>query len=265
MRAVILHIAWLVVGLFCSALAHVPDDPPRMTGPMSPYESDVLSARPTKMYLGLLLQGGAVFHQGSYSPNCDCSFGPASIAAPVPGIEVLVLLPKRSWGVRLGIRALPASHDFTYTVMRPTPVVGEDQPIDASYRKSSSVDYALLLISPCFMYLPSGEDLAFWMGPELRVPLMSHYDNIEDVLTPGVEYYDGATRHVLLPTSSIPDGARVGLALTVGGSWNIPLSSRFSLAPLAEWSLPLTRISSRDNDWKLGLLSGGLSLRYRMM
>lgn len=229
-----------------------------------PYESDILSARPIRYWIGL--GPGALYfeHQGTYSPNCDCAFGGEDGVRFTFAGEFRVEYPKLgfAWSVLFG--HADASAPFTVEETRESVVVGDEPDIDVLYRRESEVKLQWLRFNPgVFWYFPRS---AFFLrgGLEIGVPLEYRYDHRESILTAGVEYYDGTTERVLLEEQDIPGGDRLRIALTGDVGYDFLITPSIAVSPRFGLAAPLGNVSSTDGEWKVLTAHGFLMLNLRL-
>lgn len=232
--------------------------------PAAAYESDILSARPVRYWIGL--GPGALYfeHQGTFSPNCDCAFGGEDGVRFTFAGEFRVEYPKLgfAWSVLLG--HIDASAPFTVEETRPSVVVGEEPDLDVRYRRESEVQLQWLRFNPgVFWYFPRS---AFHLrgGLDIGIPLEYRYDHRETILTDGVQYYDGTTNRVLLEEQDIPGGDRLRVALTGDIGYDILITPSIAISPRFGLSVPLGSVSSTDGDWKVLTAHGLLMLNLRL-
>ncbi len=232
--------------------------------PPTPYESDLLEARPVHHYLGLMPGLIMHFHQGSFSPNCSCSFGDESGARLLPAIEYSVHFPKRGYAFALVAAWHDYSSTFTSTFTRTTPVVGDNPPILAEYRRESQVALRHIALTPTFIWYPGKRWFHLRAGIEFGIPITARYDHVEHILTPGVAYHDGETRHVLLQESDIPGGRALRIGVSLGAGYDLYLSDRVLLTPGVAWVAPVTPVSDLDDTWKVSTFQSVLLLKVRL-
>lgn len=227
------------------------------------YESDILAARPIRYWLGLGVGAYAYMHQGTFSPSCDCEFGDGDGVRFMLAGEFRVEYPKMgfAWGVMLGY--FDASAEFTREDTRSSVIVGDNPDLDVEYRNTSDVQLEWVSIRPGVSWYIPRSNFFLRGGFEVGVPLTSRYDHVERILTPGVEYYDGATENTLLGETDIPGGGRLRFALAASLGYDILLSPSIAITPRAGIIAPLTNVSSADN-WTVLTAHGLLMLNIRL-
>jgi hypothetical protein len=228
-----------------------------------PYESDILSAKPIRTWLGLGFGGYGFWHNGAFSPNCDCSFGGENGGAPMFALDVTRDYPKLGFAIRALLTYYDASAEFSYDETRRTVIVGDTPDLDVSYRKTSNVVLRYIAFTPSFAWYFPKTPLYVQGGLELGFPLKYRYDNVERILTPDLQYNDGGTQMTLLEESDIPGGKSVRLAVALGAGADVQLSSMIMITPQVGVNLPLTTVSS-DDSWSVTTMYGLVFLKIRL-
>lgn len=264
MDTIMKHLLLFTVLLLCATSATA-QYKTSMVDPAAPaYESDILSARPIRYWLGL---GPGMYyfqHQGSFSPACNCEFRDEDGTRFSLAGEFRVEYPKLgfAWGVL--VTWFDASAEFTRESSRRSVVVGGEPDVEVDYRNTSDVKLQWVSINPgVFWYVPRSM-LYLRAGLELGIPIEYRYDHHEFILTPGVEYYEGGTQYTLLEEQDIPGGDGLRFALTAGIGYDILLSSSIAVTPRFGVALPLTTVSSTDKSWTVLTAHGLLLLSLRL-
>lgn len=229
----------------------------------APYESDLLSARPIRNWLGIGLGGSAFWHNGTFSPNCNCTFGGESGGGPMFALDFSRDYPKLGFALRALVTYYDVSADFNYEETRRTVLVGDNEDIDVRYHKSSDVALRYITLTPSFAWYLPKTPLYIQAGLEVGFPLEYRYDHHERILTPDLAYFDGTTERTLLEESDIPGGDKLRLALAVGAGVDFQLSSGIMITPQAGFNLPLTKVSSVDS-WRVSTAYGLIFLKIRL-
>lgn len=232
-------------------------------GTPAPYESDILSARPVRVYLGVALGAYAFQHQGSFSPACDCEFSGENGIHVLYAGELSVQFPKLGFAIRGLVSLSDFSAEFNREESRMSVPVGDGPDVLIDYRNTSNVKLRYLNIAPSFAYYFTQTDLYLYAGLEFGIPLEVRYDHIERILTPGYAYYDGTTENVLLPETDIPGGG-LRLALPFGVGYDFHLGSLIVLTPQAGVSVPLTPVSTQHSSWRVISEYGMLLFKVRL-
>ncbi|MDX9759839.1 MAG: hypothetical protein RBU27_11830 [Bacteroidota bacterium] len=230
----------------------------------APYESDILSARPIRYWLGLGPGVNAFIHQGSFSPNCACEFRDQDGTQPTFAGEFRVEYPKLgfAWSVLLGYTK--ASAEFAVEESRTSVVVGDEPDVTVAYRRTSDVRLQWLSVTPgVFWYIPRS---MLWVrgGLEIGIPIEYQYDHHESIRTPGVQYHDGTVERTLLAAQDIPGGDRLRFAFAAGVGYDISVSPSIAITPRLGASLPLTTVSSTDDTWTVLTVHGLVMLNIRL-
>jgi hypothetical protein len=242
-----------------SAAAQVPE---RAEG--APYESDILAARPVHYMFGVGPGMMWYNHGGSFSPSCDCIFDDAEDYRVHFAGELLVRYPKVGIAYGVLVSYYDVSADFTRDETRRSVVIGDDPPVDVAYRSTSNVTLRWLSITPEILwYLPRANTF-LQAGLEFGISQRSRYNHIETIQTEGYTYYDGSTENVLLEERPIPGGDGLRLALALGAGHQFDLSPSLSLTPRAGVNLPLTAVSTADDEWRVMTAYGLLMLHFRL-
>jgi hypothetical protein len=254
MRGVVFSFAFLALFTMTS---------PGQSVSLAPYESDILSARPIRTWLGLGVGSYGYWHQGSFSPNCDCDFGGESGWSPMFALDISRDYPKLGFAIRGLITYYDVSSLFMYEETRRSVLVGDDQDREIRYQKSSDVVLRYLTFTPSFAWYIPRSRVYVQAGLELGLPLKYRYNNVERILTEGVTYYDDLTEYVLLEESDIPGGKSIRLALALGAGVDVQISSAIMITPQIGFNLPLTDVSSTDT-WSVNTAYGLLFLKIRL-
>ncbi|MDT8323440.1 MAG: hypothetical protein RRA94_04950 [Bacteroidota bacterium] len=228
------------------------------------YESDILSARPIRYLLGVGPGMMWYAHGGSFSPSCDCVFTGESDSRFHFAGEVLVQYPKLGIAYGVLLSYYDASYGFTRDETRRSVMVGDGADVDVDYRSTSDVRLQWLSVTPEFLwYIPRS---AFFLqaGLEFGFPLTARYDHIETIRSEDVTYYDGSRENVLLPEGNIPGGDGLRLAASFGLGYEFVLGPAVALTPRVGAQLPLTAVSSTDDDWRVTTAFGLLMLHLRL-
>lgn len=230
----------------------------------APYESDVMTARPVRYWLGVILGGNGYFHRGSYSPNCECAFSGESGARFSPGLAFIVEYPKLGLSVSFAAHYHDYSARFAYTETRNSIFIGNDPDSLVEYEKSSDVSLQYIRLVPSlFWYIPY-TSVFFSAGLDLGFPLHARYDNRERIVTPGVLYKDGGSEITLLPEQDVPGGKNIKVSFALGVGGDLRLTTWLTLTPRLAASLPLSSVSSEDPSWKVLTVQGDLMIRVRL-
>ncbi|MCZ7555288.1 MAG: hypothetical protein M5R41_02645 [Bacteroidia bacterium] len=230
---------------------------------MVPYESDILSAKPVRTWLGLGVGGYGFWHNGNFSPNCDCSFGGEKGGAPMFALDVTRDYPKLGFAIRALLTYYDVSSEFSYEETRRTVIVGDEPDQDVRYRKTSDVTLRYIAFTPSFAWYFPQTPIYVQGGLELGFPLKYRYDNVERILTPDLVYNDGSSQMTLLAESDIPGGKSLRLAAALGAGADLQLSSMIMITPQVGVNLPLTTVSS-DDSWSVTTVYGLLFLKIRL-
>ena len=230
---------------------------------MTPYESDILAARPVRTWLGLGVGGYGYWHDGSFSPNCNCDFGGERGGDPMFALDLSRHYPKLGFAIRAKVTYYDVSALFEYEQTRRTVQVGGKPDIDVLYHKSSDVTLRYIAFTPSFAWYPPKTSFYVQGGLEIGFPLKARYNHVETILTPDLTYFNGENTVTLLEESDIPGGEVVRLALAAGIGYDIQLSNRIMLTPQAGINLPLTNVSSNDS-WSVKTAYGLIFLKFRL-
>ncbi|MGB5075018.1 MAG: hypothetical protein WBQ23_12855 [Bacteroidota bacterium] len=228
------------------------------------YESDILSARPIRYWLGLGPGGYYFKHQGSFSPACNCEFRDQDGTRFAVAGEFRVEYPKMGFAWGIWVSYIDASAEFVRDSRRLSVVVGDNPDMEVDYHNASNVQLSWVSINPgVFWYLPRTQ---FFLrgGVEIGIPLDHRYDHIERILTDGVAYYDGETEHTLLAEQDIPGGDRLRFALTAGIGYDFYVTPSIAITPRLGAAIPLTTVSSTDDSWSVLTAYGFLMLNVRI-
>lgn len=234
-----------------------------------PYESDILSARPVRYFVGLGL--GALFfqHNGEFIPDpevCNCTFGDLDDVKFHYAGELSIQYPKLGFALKLLIQYQDFSGVFQYQTRLSSVLGGDNQDVSIDFEKTSNVELSYLSVAPGFAYYFPRSDGFVLGGIDFSFPIENQYDNLERILTPGFAYDSLGTQfdHTFLEKSEIPEvaGVRIGLMFALG--YDFKLTNRFYLTPQVGATLPLTPISDRHESWKVTSEYGLLIIKYRL-
>jgi hypothetical protein len=232
--------------------------------PATPYESDIIAARPVRHLLGLLLGGYAFQHQGTFSPNCSCSYGDEAGMRGLIGLDYGLHYPKLGFALHLGVQFHDYGADFSYGETRMTRIAGTVPDTLIDYRKYSHVRVRMLRISPGIEWYPGKSGVFLLAGVDVGYTLAARYDNIERIESGGwYEYPGGGPETAYLAETDIPGADRLHVGAMLGAGIDIRLSDRFILTPRVAVTLPLTPVSSEDPAWKILSEQAALILYYR--
>ncbi|MBE0645658.1 MAG: hypothetical protein IH600_16380 [Bacteroidetes bacterium] len=253
------HLLILAVLLLAAASPATAQQPPP-----SPYESDILAARPIRYWFGLGPGGYYFKHQGSFSPACNCEFRDQDGGRFTMAGEFRVQYPKLgfAWGVLVSY--FDASTEFVRESTRPSIVVGGNSDVEVDYRNTSDVHLRWVSINPGFFWYFPRTQMFLRAGVEFGIPLENRYNHVERILTDGLTYYDGNTEHTLLAESDIPGGDRLRLAVTAGLGYDFFVTPSIAITPRAGLAIPLSTVSSVDSDWSVLTAYGFLMLNLRL-
>jgi hypothetical protein len=231
----------------------------------APYESDIISARPVRHLLGLTLGVYGFQHQGSFSPNCSCSFSGEKGMRPLIGIDYGIHYPKRNLAVHVGLQYQDYAADFSYAEQRLTPIVGNEPDTLIDYRKYSHVRIRLWRLSPSLEWYPTRSGLFLLGGIDLGYTIAARYDNLERIESPGFAYPPpgGGQGATLMAEQTIPGGKRLYAGLLLGAGFDLRLSDHFILTPRVSASLPLNVVSADDPSWTILTEQAALIMYYR--
>lgn len=228
-----------------------------------PYESDILSAKPVRTWLGLGPGWYGFWHNGTFSPNCDCDFGGEKGGAPMFALDITRDYPKLGFALRALLTYYDVSAEFAYEQTRRTVIVGDQPDLDVRYKKTSNVILRYIAFTPSFAWYIPQTSMYVQGGLELGLPLKYRYDNVERILTPDLVYNDGASQMTLLAESDIPGGKSLRLSAALGAGADVQLSSMIMLTPQVGVNLPLTTVSS-DDSWSVTTMYGLVFLKIRL-
>ncbi len=266
MKTTILVSCFLV--LFCQAVfgqwrAHPLPDRAAIQ-PLEPYESDILSARPVWYLVSAGFGAQAFRHQGSFSPSCECEFTGARGVMFWYGGEFSVKFPKLHLAVKAQLTYVDFSSSFERTGTRSSVVVGDDPDADVEYRNSSEVQLSYISFTPIVASFIGGSQLYSQVGLDIRIPVTTRYDHVEEILTAGWTYYDGSSRYTLLEEQDIPGSDQPGFGVYGGVGYEFILSPRVIIAPELSAVLPLTAVSSEHPTWKVDTQRFSVFLKVRI-
>jgi hypothetical protein len=234
------------------------------SAPSEPYESDILSARPIRTLLGIVVGGYAWQHLGSFSPNCDCSFSGERGTSPMFGAELSVYYPK----IGLAFKLLGTYHDFsavfTQTGRGWRTVTGDHDSVLIDYERTSDVKLRYLRLAPAVAWYIPYTSAYLQAGVDVGISLKSRYNNVERLLTPGYVYYDSTRVNTLLYDQDIQGTPSLRFDLSVGAGVDIYLSDRFYLTPQVGVTLPLAPVSSRQGKWRITAEYAALIVKIRL-
>jgi hypothetical protein len=229
-----------------------------------PYDSDIISARPIRYLLGIGFGASWFSHGGSFSPSCDCNFSDESDFRFHFAGEFLVQYPKLGFAYGLMVSYYDASAEFMREETRTSVVVGDNPDVEVDYRNTSNVTLRWLSVTPEFLWYIPRSGLFLQAGLELGFPMDATYDHKETILTEDITYYDGSTETMLLEEQDIPGGGELRLALAGGVGYELRVGPSVSLTPRVGLNLPLTAVSSVDDNWRVLTAYGLLMLHLRL-
>ncbi len=229
-----------------------------------PYESDILSARPVRYLLGIGPGAMRYTHGGSFSPSCDCRFSDADDFRFHFAGEILVQYPKIGFAYGVLLSYYDVSAEFSRDESRSSIVVGESGDVIVDYRNTSNVTLRWLSITPEILWYLPRSGLFFQAGMEFGLPGKATYDHRETILTEGITYYNGEVENTLLEESDIPGGDGLRLALALGVGYEIQLGTYVSITPRFGANLPLTPVSTADEEWHVTTMYALLMLQLRL-
>lgn len=230
----------------------------------APYESDILAARPVHYLFGIGPGMMWFGHGGSFSPSCDCFFSDEDGSRVHLAGELLVRYPKVGIAYGVLVSYFDVSADFLRDETRSSVVTGDNTAVDVDYRNTSNVTLRWLSITPEFLWYFPRANTFLQAGLEFGFSQRSRYNHTETIRTEGYTYYDGSTENVLLDESAIPGGDGLRLALAFGVGQQIDLGPSLSLTPRAGLNIPLTAVSTADDEWRVTTAYGLLLLHLRI-
>ncbi|MAT39439.1 MAG: hypothetical protein CL946_07520 [Ectothiorhodospiraceae bacterium] len=238
--------------------------------PAAPYESDILSARPIRYFIGVGLGALAYQHLGEFTPYpsiCQCVFSDQDDLQFHYAGELSIQYPKLGFGVKLLVQYVDFSSRFAYQETRMAVVVEDEPAVEALFEKSSDVELEYLTFTPMFAWYIPRSPVFLIGGPEVGITMNAQYDNIERILSPeGYDYYTGEDpfQYDFLKKSDIPESSGVRLGLHLGIGVDLEITRRFFITPQFGATLPLTPVSSTHEDWNVGTEYGLILFRYRL-
>ena len=229
-----------------------------------PYESDILTARPVRVLLGI--GPGAMYysHGGEFSPSCDCRFGGVDDLIFHIGGELLIQYPKLGIAYGLHVSFYDVSSEFSREETRASVVVGDNPDVLVDYRNTSDVALRWLSFTPEFLWYLPRSGFFFHTGLEIGIMQEATYNHVEHILTDGVTYYDGETVNTLLEEQDIPGGDRLRLALAGGIGYEFVVAPYVSITPRLGVNIPLTSVSQDDDSWRVFTATGLIMLHLRL-
>ena len=229
-----------------------------------PYESDILSARPVRILLGIGPGAMRYSHGGSFSPSCDCVFSDGDGYRFHFAGELLVQYPKVGFAYGVMLSYYDVTTEFSREESRNSVVVGENDDVVVDYRNTSNVPLRWLSITPEVLWYLPRSGLFVQAGVEFGLPGKATYDHREIILTDGITYYNGEVENVLLEESDIPGGDGLRLALALGVGYEIQLGTYVSVTPRFGANLPLTPVSTADEEWHVTTMYTLVMLQLRV-
>jgi hypothetical protein len=232
--------------------------------PAEPYESDILTARPIRYYLGLAIGGYAYQHEGAFSPNCNCSFSGERDAGLFIGPEFIVHFPKSGFAFKGMLLYRNVSATFSqHFSKRSSVVLGQNQDALLDYERWSDVTLRYVDILPSVSWYFPKLPVFLAAGIALSIPVKSVYNNNERILTDGYVYLNGSNQTVLLDETSISGASNLRIDFHASAGVDIYLADHFYLTPQAGAILPLRAVSGKDPDWRILTEYAVLVVKYR--
>jgi len=236
----------------------------RMQIASAPYESDVLSARPTLYLLGLGAGAYGYRHIGSFSPSCDCDFSNASGIGALGAVEFSVYYPKLGFAIKAMLSYRDYSADFTRKSSRWSVVAGDNPDVLIEYENSSHVILRYLTLTPSIAWYFPFSSVFISGGLEIAMPMENRYDHVERILTEGRTFYNGSTENVLLEETDIPGSGKIGLGISASIGVDIFVADWLYLTPQTGATLPITSVSSSDDSWQVTSAYALIFFKFRL-
>ncbi len=243
----------------------------RSMPPSSPYESDILSARPIRYFIAI---GGGVLafqHLGDFSPNCDCFFSGEKGMRALFAAEFSVQYPKLGFAFKGQISYQDVSATFSRKTSRMSVVVGDNPDVLVDYENSSKVELTYLALATSFAWYFPYTQIFLAGGLEFGIPRIHSFDHIEKILTADRYYYDGSTTNTLLPKEDIPGSSHLRIGLNIGVGVDIIITSRFYITPEIGATYPFTTVTTVNDplrvthrDWKVLTERAIIFFKYRI-
>lgn len=235
-----------------------------------PYESDILSAKPIRYFIGLGLGGLIYQHTGDFIPDpevCHCVFSDYSNSRFHYAAEFSIQYPKLGFALKFLLQYQNFAGKFQYQEEYLAVLPGDNKEVLTRVEKTSNVELAYFSVTPGFAWYIPRWPIFLLGGLEVGFPTVNEYDNLEKILVPDTLSYTPAgdtNKWTFLEKSGIPEvqSPRIGLHLGLGV--DIKLTERLFVTPQAGATLPFTTISSTHSSWKVTSEYGLLIFKYRL-
>jgi len=228
-------------------------------------DSDPLMARKRLVYSLIGPYGGLTFsgQGGTFYTACNCEFTGGAGTNFVGGIVFERLTRSTvTWGATLGYdnRSITAAFQEVEGVVQRSPTTGREYTVPITFRNEAVTGIQLITLMPFAKY-----HLLDWLfvrgGPSVSYIFSSTVKHTKELITETVTFPTGELATVSLPGTDqrsvvLEDGPipqinplQVGLTASVG--LELRLGKKFILAPVAQYTFPLTTISERGDGFTI--------------
>lgn len=225
-------------------------------------EEDVL--RPVRLWPRAGVLGGISinFHLGDLTTSCNCVFENGKGSGPLVGISY-----EHPIDARLSIVGALVYQDFSADFSKPESrleATKSGEFVNVLFERTASITLAAVSVHALARWKTGVTGLHFSAGPTIGGTVSTHIGESQKLLTPGFVYTASNTDLSTFFNGDIPNRNSLRVALLASVGYDLPLGSNFFLTPEAGYQLPLTNISSTDDNWRASAFHLAVSLRAEL-
>ena len=223
-------------------------------------EEDVLRPLLVRFFVGPVAGIGYNLHLGDFQTQCKCTYSGGSGVGPNGGLFAEIPIA-RSWRVYGGMTYSDLRADFTRQETR-LEYGSSGEFVNIQFEQTANVTLSYIGIQAMAKWMTGLGTLFVAAGPELSFLVGNHIKETERILTPGWVYKQNMQNQNIFLDGDVPSYRSNRLALHAAVGYDFFLSPQFVLSPELGFQMPLTTVTSSDNDWSAASLHLSLFVKF---
>jgi len=228
--------------------------------PAPPLPPDVLGPAPRVWWFGPLIGVNLVEHSGDYTTGfCECTFSDGSGTGFRIGAELGHMFnPQWGFAVKLFYDDMQAQYSNQVFKMADwvDEETGESGKDNTTFERKLDVRLSYVVLNPMLHFYPFG-GLYLMAGPGIGFASTSTIEYTKTVLDDQYLIYrnDEETAVIDRDSGDIPDVNSLRLDIRAGIGYALRLGRNITFAPEVTYNLPLTTISSSEDNWQASAIN----------
>lgn len=215
-------------------------------------EENVLRPMLVNMYFGPMIGIGYNLHLGDFITTCNCEYSGGTGFGPTAGLFAEYPLTK-DWSIYGGVFYQDLRAEFTKNETR-LEYAQDGSFVNVNFERNAGVTISYIDFQANAKWRTGFYSLYVSAGPSIGFLQSNHIKETEKILTPGFVFSSNRTNQTTFLDGDLPEKSFLRAAVHFAAGYDFMISPRFIVMPELGFQLPITTVTSNDNNWRASVL-----------